>query len=162
MALDPFPETTLRIAAAYLHRADGRTLLVRKRGTTAFMQPGGKIEPGETPLHALIRELREELNFTFAPATALHVGQFSSPAAHEPGYWVTADLFRIRTAAEFLPAAEIEEIIWIDPMAPGELELAPLTRDHVLPVCGGYIHHSTTPSIPARGSGGTVPGSVPI
>ncbi|EPM86442.1 NUDIX hydrolase, partial [Pseudomonas syringae pv. actinidiae ICMP 18804] len=36
----------INIAAALLIGADGRTLLVRKRGTQAFMQPGGKIEPG--------------------------------------------------------------------------------------------------------------------
>lgn len=34
----------IRIAAALLIGTDGRTLLVRKRGTQAFMQPGGKID----------------------------------------------------------------------------------------------------------------------
>ena len=47
----------IRIAAALLIGADGQTLLVRKRGTQAFMQPGGKIEAGEQPVHALAREL---------------------------------------------------------------------------------------------------------
>ena len=51
----------IRIAAALLLGPDGRTLLVRKRGTRAFMQPGGKIEAHEVPLHALARELEEEL-----------------------------------------------------------------------------------------------------
>lgn len=36
------------IAAALMVRENGDTLLVRKRGTTAFLQPGGKIEPEET------------------------------------------------------------------------------------------------------------------
>jgi 8-oxo-dGTP pyrophosphatase MutT (NUDIX family) len=49
--------TGLRIAAALLIREDGHTLLVRKRGTTSFMQPGGKIDPGETAQRALVREL---------------------------------------------------------------------------------------------------------
>jgi 8-oxo-dGTP pyrophosphatase MutT (NUDIX family) len=44
-----------------LVRADGRTLLVRKRHTTAFMQPGGKIDCDETAQRALVRELQEEL-----------------------------------------------------------------------------------------------------
>ena len=39
-----------RIAAGLIVSSTGRTLLVRKRGTTAFMQPGGKIEPwGNSP-----------------------------------------------------------------------------------------------------------------
>jgi len=43
----------IRIAAALLTDARGRLLLVRKRGTAWFMQPGGKIEPGEQPFDAL-------------------------------------------------------------------------------------------------------------
>ena len=59
----PAPESAprvLRIAAAMLVRADGRTLLVRKRHTTTFMQPGCKIDAGETAPLALVRELKEE------------------------------------------------------------------------------------------------------
>ncbi len=45
------------IAAAIITDSQGRCLLVRKRGTEYFMQPGGKPEIGETPHAALIREL---------------------------------------------------------------------------------------------------------
>ncbi len=51
----------IRIAAAIVLNDRGHMLVVRKRGTTAFIQPGGKIEPGETPEEALAREIREEL-----------------------------------------------------------------------------------------------------
>ena len=44
------------IAAAIITDSQGRCLLVRKRGTEYFMQPGGKPEIGETPHAALIRE----------------------------------------------------------------------------------------------------------
>lgn len=49
----------IRISAAVIVDAEGRILVVRKRGTTAFMQPGGKIDPGETALAAVRRELVE-------------------------------------------------------------------------------------------------------
>ena len=50
--------TTIRISAALMDDDAGRLLLVRKAGTRWFMQPGGKVEPGETALSALERELR--------------------------------------------------------------------------------------------------------
>lgn len=123
----------IRIAAAVLVGPDSRILLVRKRGTTAFMQAGGKIEPGEAPEAALARELREELALRFPAGAASYLGQFSASAANEPDSIVIAEVFRLAVSAELQPEAEIEEIRWIDPAAPGALELAPLTRDHILP-----------------------------
>lgn len=125
---------TIRIAAALLLRDNGDTLLVRKRGTRAFMQPGGKIEPGETPAAALARELHEEIGLTVDPATMVPMGRFEASAAHEPGHSVVADVFRLDIgSAELRPAAEIEEIRWVSPLALGDLAMAPLTEHHILP-----------------------------
>lgn len=123
----------IRIAAALLLNAEGQTLLVRKRGTTAFMQPGGKIEAHELPVHALARELEEELGLQIDPAQACFLGQFSAPAANEPGFVVQAEIFQLTINTDVLPAAEIEEVIWIDPATDAGLVLAPLTRDLILP-----------------------------
>jgi len=125
--------STIRIAAALLIGSDGQTLLVRKRGTQAFMQPGGKIDPGEQPLEALARELHEELGLRIDPAVAVYLGQFCAPAANEPGFVVQAELFRVNISVPVTPAAEIEEVRWIDPAGDGDLFLAPLTRDLILP-----------------------------
>lgn len=114
-------------------RPDGQTLLVRKRGTQAFMQPGGKIEAQEPPLTALARELEEELALTIDPASARYLGQFSAPAVNEPGFEVQAELFLLHIDQSVVAAAEIEEVQWIDPQGDGNLILAPLTRDRILP-----------------------------
>ena len=45
----------IRIVAAVIVDEAGRLLLVRKRGTQAFMQPGGKIAPGETLAQAGVK-----------------------------------------------------------------------------------------------------------
>ena len=124
---------TIRIAAALLVRGDGQTLLVRKRNTLAFMQPGGKIDAGEQPAEALVRELHEELNLRVDPSQAVYLGQFSAPAANEPGFTVEAELFKVQVDVAVTPAAEIEEVCWINPMGEGDLHLAPLTRDLILP-----------------------------
>ncbi|KPX04848.1 NUDIX domain-containing protein [Pseudomonas sp. SZ57] len=124
----------IRIAAALLIGADGRTLLVRKRGTQAFMQPGGKIEPGEPAPQALARELEEELGLIVDPAQAVFLGEFTAPAANEPGFEVNCQLYEVRTDAQAVPAAEIEEVLWVDAHSHAGLQLAPLTRDLILPL----------------------------
>ncbi len=122
----------IRIAAALIEDDQGRVLLVRKAGTTAFMQAGGKIEPGETALAALRRELAEELGLAIEPTAVVYLGRFTAPAANEPGHLVEAELFHLRTKQAGAMAAEIAEAIWVDRIEAHKLELAPLTRDHVL------------------------------
>jgi len=128
MIMDP-----IRIVAA-LVIDQGQVLLVRKAGTSAFMQPGGKLEPEELGLAALQRELLEELGCGFDPASVEHLGCFLAPAAHETGRLVEADVFRVALTGTASPQAEIVELLWVDPNAPGRIPLAPLTRDHILPL----------------------------
>ena len=129
----PVPTNIIRIAAAVLIGADGRTLLVRKRGTQAFMQPGGKIDAHEQPIEALARELEEELALKIDPVRATYLGHFCAPAVNEPGFEVQAELFLLHIDADVAPAAEIEEVQWIDPRGDGGLTLAPLTGEVILP-----------------------------
>ena len=60
----------ISVVAALIRDEDGRVLLVRKRGTAAFMQPGGKRDPGESDIQALARELGEELGCRVAETSA--------------------------------------------------------------------------------------------
>ena len=129
----------IHIAAALLLDAQGQTLLVRKRGTTAFMQPGGKIEADEQPVEALARELFEELGLRIDATQAEYLGQFNAPAANEPGFEVRCELFRVHSVAPVQPAAEIEEACWVDIHKVEHLELAPLTRDLILPLQRDFI-----------------------
>lgn len=121
----------IQIAAAVISRDDGKVLVVRKKGSHAFIQPGGKIEPGEDPIQALCRELDEELGLTIAPTLPTFIGTFSAPAVNERGSIVTAQVYTFSHRGEVHPKAELEEIAWIDPKNSGDLELAPLTRDHI-------------------------------
>ncbi len=130
----PDSHRLIHIAAALLVRDDGMTLVVRKRGTTAFMQPGGKLEPGEAPEVALRRELCEELRFAQPPAAdPAYLGRFTAPAANELDALVVAEVYVLHVRGNVAPQAEIEELRWIDPAAPGDIRLAVLTRDEILP-----------------------------
>lgn len=124
-------DAVIRIVAAVIVDGDDRVLVVRKRGTTAFMQPGGKIEPGETPLDALTREVREELGTGFADSTVRALGRHTARAANEPGHVVDADLFLVELDGEPRAAAEIDELAWVDPRACEGMDLAPLTAQTV-------------------------------
>ncbi len=126
-------EGTIRIAAAVVVDAHGHILLVRKRGTHAFMQPGGKLDRAESAGDAPARELREELGCE-VKGERHPLGVFRAPAANEPGLTVEAELFEVDLCGEVAVSAEIEEAIWLDPWAERAPPLAPLTRDHVLPL----------------------------
>ncbi|UWU20435.1 NUDIX domain-containing protein [Rhizobium sp. CB3060] len=125
---------SIRIAAALILRGNGDTLLVRKRGTSAFMQPGGKIEASETAAAALIRELNEEIGLRLTATQLSPFGSFEAEAANEPDHHVMAEVYRLDIGDDRIqPAAEIEEIRWISPANPGDIPLAPLTEHHILP-----------------------------
>ena len=115
---------------------DNQMLLVRKAGTAAFMQPGGKIDAGESPVGALLRELKEELDLSVSSDALDFVGRFAETAANEPGHRVEADIFRLHYDGPVSGQAEIEELLWY----PGEhrdgIVLAPLTVNHVIPASG--------------------------
>lgn len=124
---------TIHIAAALIDDGQGRLLLVRKAGTKYFMQPGGKIEPGETALLALKRELHEEIGLSLGIYYPVrYLGRFSAPAANEQAHMVQAELYHIRLAFVPIISAEIEEAVWVTPEEAEALTLAPLTRDYIL------------------------------
>ncbi|WP_229051547.1 NUDIX domain-containing protein [Aeromicrobium sp. Leaf350] len=124
----------IEVVAAVVVGPDDRTLLVRKRGTSAFMNPGGKPEPGESHRQALVRELHEEIGLTVDPAELEPLGTIETDAANEPGHLLVAHVFTLRVAsADHRVAAEIEESRWVDPADPGDLRLAPLAAEHLLP-----------------------------
>ena len=128
------PGNTLRIVAAVFRNRAGDVLGVRKAGTASFMMPGGKIEPGETSLQAVVREIAEELHRELDADRLHHLGLFRAPAANEPGFTVRCDVHVWPDPLTALPTVhdEIVEAIWV-PVTSRAPEIAPLSRDVVFP-----------------------------
>ncbi|MBR0559927.1 NUDIX hydrolase [Neokomagataea anthophila] len=124
----------LHIASAILDDGNGRLLLVRKTGTPWFMQAGGKIEPSESAVQALCRELNEELGLNISETQPEPLGTFTAIAANEAETIIEAALFFLRIPASVTVAAEIDTALWLTPDEAEAFPLAPLTRDHVLPI----------------------------
>jgi 8-oxo-dGTP pyrophosphatase MutT (NUDIX family) len=123
------------VSAAVITDAAGRVLVVRKHGTSVFMQPGGKPEVGESAAQALSRELHEEIGLVVAPEALEPLGTFESDAANEPGHRVVAAAFRTTAEPGAVSAqAEIAELRWITPDDVASLALAPLSLDHLLAI----------------------------
>jgi 8-oxo-dGTP diphosphatase len=125
---DPF-----QTVAAVITDRRGRVLLVRKHGSTTFIQPGGKREAGETALQTLARELREELAVALRIDSARLLGTFEDRAVNEPGRRVRAEVYQVQVEGEPTPQAEIAELVWIDPEPPHPVTVAPLSARHILP-----------------------------
>ena len=125
------------VSAVALIDADGRVLLAQRpegkslAGLWEF--PGGKVEPGESPEAALIRELKEELDIDtwsscLAPLTF---------ASHSyPDFHLLMPLFACRKWSGIARGQEGQKLAWVKPeklrdypMPPADLPLIPILRD---------------------------------
>lgn len=124
----------IRIVVAVIRDEAGRVLLVRKRGAMVFQQPGGKRDPGDADdLATLARELREELGVVLVAGSARHLWRASALAANEPGHVVEGEVYDVAIEGVPTACAEIETLRWVDPADPGDLSIARLSREHILP-----------------------------
>ena len=125
----------IHVSAAVIVDDRGHALVVRKHGTTRFMQPGGKPEAGESAAATLIRELEEELALRVDEADLTPLGTFVSAAANEPDHRVVADAFALRAQpGDVVVQAELAELRWLEPGDWTSVPLAPLSSEHLLPI----------------------------
>jgi 8-oxo-dGTP diphosphatase len=127
----------LLVAACALIDSDGRVLLTRrpegKKLAGLWEFPGGKLDPGETPEAALIRELHEELGIDVAE-NCLAPFAFASHAYEH--FHLLMPLYLCRRWKGQVTARENQTLAWVwpaklgdYPMPPADRPLVPLLRD---------------------------------
>lgn len=100
-------------SVAWLHVENGKVLCVRTKGKDKFYIPGGKIDKGENPEDALIREIKEELNITLSKKTILPAVKITAEAHGFNGTQVEMQCFFAAHKGSISVNSEIEEMKWV-------------------------------------------------
>lgn len=127
----------VRVVAAVIYEIkDGeRRIFTTARGYGEYKGwwefPGGKIEQGETPRQAIVREIKEELNAEIVPEEYIKTIEYDYPAFHlsMDCFWAKIVSGRIELkeaeAARWLGKDEIESVAWL----PADLKLVEDLKD---------------------------------
>ena len=131
------PLPTVLVSAVALIDRDGRVLLAQrpegKKLAGMWEFPGGKVEPGETPEAALIRELGEELGIDTAESCLAPLS-FASHSYDD--FHLIMLVFVCRKWQGHPKPLEGGELAWVRParlrdyeMPPADLPLIPVLQD---------------------------------
>ena len=108
---------TVCVAAAVIR--DGDRVFAAQRAGGGWEFPGGKIEPGESPQQALIREIREELDLGIAVGGSLAVLEYDYPAFHlsMQCFWCRitegTPVLKEHADARWLGAEDLDSVDWL-------------------------------------------------
>ena len=112
---------TIEVVAAIIEH-EGR-ILATQRGYGDFKDgwefPGGKMEPGETPEAAIVREIEEELKVTIAPKTLVTTVECDYPKFHLTMHCFLSSIVKgeiclvEHEAAKWLSPDELDSVDWL-------------------------------------------------
>ena len=126
---------TIEVVAAIIQKGD--KIFATQRGYGEFKDwwefPGGKVEPGETPEQALVREIREELSADIYVGKFLYTVEWDYPKFHLTMHCFMCSLvhdalhLNEHEAAKWLDMADIHSVNWL----PADVILLPLIEKEI-------------------------------
>ena len=118
---------TIKVVAAVIRNED--KIFATARGYGEFKGwwefPGGKIEAGETPQQALVREIREELTAEIAVGDLIKTVEYDYPEFHlsMDCFWAEVKsgqlILKEAEEARWLSKSELDDVKWL----PADLDL---------------------------------------
>lgn len=130
---------TVRVVAAVIRdNKDGvDKIFATARGYGEFKGqwefPGGKIEEGETPQQALVREIREELAAEIKVGELIHTIEYDYPTFHlsMDCFWAEVEkgdlVLKEAEAAKWLTKESIDSVNWL----PADRELVEIIKNSI-------------------------------
>ena len=124
---------TINVVAAIIR--DGNKIFATQHGYGEYKDgwefPGGKIEPGETPQQALVREIKEELDTEIIVGDLLTTIEYDYPAFHlsMQCFWCqivdSIPVLKEHEAARWLEIEYLDSVAWL----PADLSIIPLIKN---------------------------------
>ena len=113
---------------------DKKLLFARATGEDSFFGPGGRIEDGETPEQAMVRELKEELSIDVSPEDLEFFGDYSAATDTHRGKTTRTKAFVVKKwSSDPVPSAEVEELKWLTSELPDNIRVGSTFGGEVLP-----------------------------
>ncbi len=133
--MDDVKKKTVNVVAAVIKRGD--MIFATQRGygdlKGGWEFPGGKIEEGESPEAALVREIKEELDTEISVDKFLHTIEYDYPSFHLSMRCylcsvVSGDLnLKEHEAARWLTKETLNSVEWL----PADVELIPMINEEI-------------------------------
>ena len=127
---------TIEVVAAIIRKED--KIFATQRGYGEFKDwwefPGGKMEPGETPEEALLREIKEELSTEISVDKFLYTVEYDYPQFHLTMHCYMCSLLsealhlNEHEAAKWLSREDIHSVNWL----PADVILLPMIAEEMV------------------------------